>query len=122
MFRKIGLLFAPVFKDMLTNKVQQYEPIRVVGIPSFALGVITYLSATIVTVWKQGTLNWVEWSTGFTALMTAVIALAAAMRVKENTEVQPHELPGGPPAPTPDPPPNEVVVTTSTTVQPKVGP
>jgi len=89
MFENIKSNIARLINEALTNKVGLFEPVRVVGIPSFILGVLVYLGASIYTVFKTGTLDWVQWSAGFTALMTSLIALSAALRVKESTEMQP---------------------------------
>ena len=114
MFSPLKSIFGPVLKDIFTNKVETFEPIRVVGIPSFFAGVVVYLVVTIMTVIREGHINWVEWSTGFTALMASLIALATAMRLKENTENQPdtNNL-------TPPPTPVDVTTKVETTVTPK---
>ena len=65
-----------------------YDPLKVIGYPSAILVINVYLLAGIVSLSKTGSLDYVAYGTGFTALMGGLLAIAAGVAVKSHTEPQ----------------------------------
>lgn len=65
-----------------------YDPLKVIGYPSAILAIIVYLSAGVVALVKNASFDYIAYGTGFTALAGGLLAIAAGVAVKSNTEPQ----------------------------------
>lgn len=65
-----------------------YDPLKCIGYPSALLAVIVYLAGGIVSLYRTGALDYIQFGTGFTALMGGLLAIAAGVAVKSKTEPQ----------------------------------
>lgn len=68
-----------------------YDPLKCIGYPSTMLAILVYLSGGIVSLYKTGAIDYVQYGTGFAAIMGGLLAVAAGVAVKSHTEPQ-----GGP--------------------------
>ncbi len=82
-------LFKTIIHDGVTClDGKTYDSLKVIGYPSAILAISVYLAGAIVSLIKNGSLDYVTYGTGFTALMGGLLAIAAGVAVKSKTEPQ----------------------------------
>lgn len=63
-----------------------YDPLKCIGYPSTLAAIFVYLAGAIVSLVKNGALDYVTFGTGFAALMGGLLAVAAGISIKSKTE------------------------------------
>lgn len=101
-------LFRKVMNDVFTSENgEDIDPARLFGYGFVILGSIEFLLATLYILIKHGTFDAMNFSTGLVGISGALMAAAAGVRIKKDTESPPNPIQASilpTPAPQPLPP------------------
>lgn len=89
-------LLVKVIKDCSTGiDGVTYNPVRLIGYMSCTAAILTYLGNAVWLVFTKDSFDYVQFATGFSILMTGLIAVGAAEAVKTKTEPPAGDPPKG---------------------------
>lgn len=76
-----------LIKDCLTeNDGTSYCPFRVAGASLSTLGIPTFVAGGITSIVKTGSLDYIAFATGFSAMLAGLAVLAGGVALKAKTD------------------------------------